>query len=532
MIPMDGGRGPARRRLGAAAAALVLAVTSCSAPLRPGAAVTGSTPRGDGTITEAELGRDLEAFAHDSMRGRETGTPDAMRAAHFLGERLADLGLEPVGDSLYYQRVPMIRQVILPSSRILVTRDGVARPLAAGRDVAPMLSLGEGQPAPRRSVDAPLVFAGYAIVSPSIGRDDLSSIDLLDKVAVVLHGAPPGITGPLRDSLNADNELGLRLARVALKQPAGIVVLMTPETSKLYRQLYPSLMRDVRAETRTPVPQSLAGLEIPMLLFGEAQRGSPLLPPNWPADDSPQPLGTRLTASIDVRREAFTAYNVIGRVPGTDPALRSTYVALGAHYDHVGVLPPVGGDSIANGADDNGSGSVALLAIARATMRQPSRRSTLFIWHAAEEKGLLGSEHFASRPTVPLDSIVAMLNADMVGRNQRDHLYLVGPQAAPARLAERLGAVIDSVNGSLPSPFFFDRSWDVFAHPEQVYQRSDHFSYAKRGVPVAFFTSGLHPEYHDVADDARRIDYEKVTRVASLMLSVARAIGNDPNRPR
>lgn len=531
MIPMDVTRGPALRRLASATAALVLAVTSCSTPRRTGVDVTGGTLRGDGTITVAELGRDLEAFAHDSMRGRETGTHDATRAAFFLGQRLADLGLEPVGDSLYYQRVPMVRQVILPSSRILVTRNGVVRPLRAGVDVAPMLSLGEGQPSPRRTVDAQLVFAGYAIVSKSVGRDDLSSIDLLNKIAVVLHGARPGITGALRDSLNSDNELGLQLARIALKQPAGIVVLMTTEASKLYRQLYPSLMRDVRAQASAAVPPSLAGLEIPMLLFGEAKRGSPLLPPGWPADDSPQALGTQLTAHIDVRRESFTGYNVIGRVPGTDPVLRSTYVALGAHYDHVGVLPAVGGDSIANGADDNGSGSVALLAIARATMRQPTRRSTLFIWHAAEEKGLLGSEYFASRPTVPLDSIVAMLNADMIGRNQRDQLYLVGPRAAPGRLSERLGGVIDSVNASLPSPFTFDRSWDVFAHPEQVYQRSDHFSYARRGVPVAFFTSGLHPEYHDVADDARRIDYEKLTRVATLMLTVSRAIGNEPSRP-
>jgi hypothetical protein len=339
------------------------------------------------------------------------------------------------------------------------------------------------------------------------------------------------VTGAERDSLNSENDLGQQLARIALRQPAGIVVLMTPETAKLYRQLYPSLIRDVRSQPVAASPMATM-LDVPMLLFGEAKRGSPFLPPNWPSDDKSQALGSSLLASIDVRREAFTGYNVIGRVPGTDPSLRSTYVALGAHYDHVGTIPAQGGDSIANGADDDGSGTVALLAIAKATMQRPSRRSTLFIWHAAEEKGLLGSAWFTAHPTVPIDSIVAMLNADMIGRNSRDQLYVVGPNAAQGRTSARLGEIVDSVNVAMPSPFTLDHTWDVFEHPEQVFQRSDHYNYAKRGIPVAFFTSGMHPEYHDVGDTADRIDYEKMRRVSALMLEIARAVGNDPNRPR
>lgn len=509
---------------------LLVTLAACrSGSPRP--ATTATTSTFSGPVDPAELARDLRALAHDSMRGRETGTRDAQRAAFFIGERLAQLGLEPVGDSLYYQRVPLVRQIVTPATRIQVVRNGVSRPIRVGDEVAPMLSLGEGQPDPRRHVDAELVFAGYAITSRTVGRDDLSSIDLLNKVAVILHGAPPGITGALRDSLNSDNELGLQLARIALKQPAGIVILMTPDASKLYRQLYPSLMRDVRGQFGAATP-ALAGLDIPMLLFGEARRGSAFLPPGWPSDDSPQPLGSRLTATIDVRREPFTAYNVVGRVPGRDPELRSTYVALGAHYDHVGILPPVDGDSIANGADDDASGSVALMAIARAMMRQPSRRSTLFVWHAAEEKGLLGSAYFTTHPTVPMDSIVAMLNADMIGRNAGDRLYVVGPRAAPNGVSARLGVIVDSVNAMSANPFTFDRSWDVFAHPEQVFQRSDHYNYARRNIPVAFFTSGLHPQYHDAGDSADRIDYHKLRNVTLLMLEVTRAVGNDPNRPR
>ena len=521
---------PERLRVAGFGLLVVMGATACAPSPAPNSQPATRNPQ-PAAIDAAELARDLTAFAHDSMRGRETGTPDAWRAAAFLGKRLAELGLEPVGDSMYYQRVPLVRQVITPATKIFVTRNGVTRPIRAGDDIAPMLSLGDGQPEPRRAVDAELVFAGYAMTSPRFGRDDLSSLNLLNKVAVILHGAPPGVTGAERDSLNSESDLAHQLARIAIRQPAGIVVLMTPETTKLYRQLYPSLMRDVRSQG-VAIPPMLAALDVPMLLFGEAKRGSPFLPSGWPADDKAQPLGSSLLAAIDVRREPFTGYNVIGRVPGTDPALRSTYVALGAHYDHVGSLPVQQGDSIANGADDDGSGTVALLAVAKAMVQRPTRRSTLFVWHAAEEKGLLGSAYFTAHPTVPIDSIVAMLNADMIGRNARDRLYVVGPNAAQGRTSARLGEIVDSVNAATAPPFSFDRTWDVFEHPEQIFQRSDHYNYAKRGVPVAFFTSGVHPEYHDVGDTADRIDYEKMRRVSNLLLEIARAVGNDPSRPR
>jgi hypothetical protein len=375
-----------------------------------------------------------------------------------------------------------------------------------------------------------MVFASYAIASKALNRDDLSAIDLLNQVAVIVHGAPPGVTGALRDSLNSDRELGLQLARIALKQPSAIVILMTPDAMKLYRQLYPSLVRDGRSSAMQP--PAFWGLLLPMILFVEARKCSRFLPKGWPEDDHSQPLDGVLSALIDVRRESFTAYNVIGRVPGTDPALKGSYVAYSAHYDHVGIVPPANGDSIANGADDDGSGTVALMELARLTARQPNKRSTLFIWHTAEEKGLLGSAWFAAHPTVPMDSIVGLLNVDMIGRNGSDSLFIIGPRAAPNGQSQRLGAIVDSVNGASGRPFIIDRSADDANHPEMLYQRSDHIHYAKRGVPVAFFTTGIHPDYHDVTDDMSRIDLSKLARVTGLLYDVGRAVGNDARRPR
>jgi Zn-dependent M28 family amino/carboxypeptidase len=172
------------------------------------------------------------------------------------------------------------------------------------------------------------------------------------------------------------------------------------------------------------------------------------------------------------------------------------------------------------------------MELARLTARQPNRRSTLFIWHAAEEKGLLGSAWYAAHPTVPMDSIVALLNVDMIGRNGSDSLFIIGPRAAPNGQSARLGAIIDSVNAASSRPFIIDRSADDANHPEMLYQRSDHIHYAKRGVPVAFFTTGLHADYHDVTDDVSRIDFAKLARVTDLLLGVGRAVGDDSRRPR
>jgi len=175
---------------------------------------------------------------------------------------------------------------------------------------------------------------------------------------------------------------------------------------------------------------------------------------------------------------------------------------------------------------------MALLAIARRLVASPARRSALFVWHVGEEKGLLGSSYFTEHATVPIDSIVAQLNADMIGRNAPRELFVVGPQAAPNGQSRVLGRIVDSVNASLPEPFMINREYDSPDHPEQLYQRSDHYNYARQGIPIVFFTTGLHADYHRVSDEASKIDYEKLARVATLILDAGRAAGDRGARPR
>jgi hypothetical protein len=282
-----------------------------------------------------------------------------------------------------------------------------------------------------------------------------------------------------------------------------------------------------------------------------------------------------------------TSRNVIAILRGSDPVLRNEYVAIGAHNDHVGFrrggpvdhdslkavnqaltdrgaphwngaraairdslkklidvnldsirkLRPARLDSINNGADDDGSGVVTVLEIAEALAAMPvkPKRSVIFVWHTAEEKGLLGAKWFTEHPTVPREQIVAQLNMDMVGRGGAndiagggpDYLQLVGSR----RISTELGDIVERVNASNPQPFRFDYQFDAVGHSERIYCRSDHYMYARYGIPVTFFTTGLHPDYHQVTDEPQYIDYPKMARVADFVRDVTVTIANLDHRP-
>lgn len=497
-------------------------------------------------ITAEELRRDLFVFASDSFGGRETGTPYAMKAARFLADRLMQLGIEPGGDSLYYQRVPLVREGVSPATRIAVSQGQSTSPLALGSDVMPWVDLGSGLPAPRHNAEGDLVFAGYGM--NTLGRNDFRDIKDAGKVIVMVHDAPPEITdSATRKNLQSQEELGNRLVRALQLRPEAIILLMGPGTSDFYSMLVPGIMRAVSAAPGD-LTTSDTQRPLPMILVGLAKPGSLLLPANWPADNAPQTLaGRRFIGHVEVRREPFTAYNVVGIVRGSDPAWNKSYVAFGAHYDHIGIQSGMKPDSIANGADDDGSGSITMLAVAKTMMIARPKRSALFVWHVGEEKGLLGSAYFTDHPTVPIDSIVAQLNADMIGRNggptstfdtrvsgasAENRIYVVGPNAAPNHQSKVLGAILDSVNARQVAPLRLDHEWDSQTHPERIYDRSDHFNYARKGIPIIFFTTGLHEDYHRVSDEPQKINYEKMARVGNLLVELGSTVANRAARPR
>ena len=506
------------------ASVAVIGLAAC----QPGSPPLGATLSPSRLVPNAaELRTDLYAFAADSFRGRETGTPDADRAAAWIARRLQALGVEPGGDSGYFHRVPMQRSRTVPKELSITTPTG-KQTLRFGTDIAFLTALGPGAPLPKLSADAEVVFVSYGLVDPSISRDDYAGLNVAGKVVVIAGLAPPGLDSARKAKMENPQMLLARLGMAIGRQPEAIILLL-PDS--VFNGIAGQLS-GMQIELGATVAQVEKPRVLPLVAVARLTNGTSLLPAAWPASDKGESLvGTRFTASITAESGAFNGYNVVGIVRGSDPVLRNTFVAYGAHYDHIGIQPGVNGDSIANGADDDGSGSVTLLAIARALSQGPKpKRSALFVWHVGEEKGLFGSESFTKNPTVPIDSIVAQLNADMIGRNGNDSLYIVGPGAAPNGQSSVLGTVVDSVNAAGATPFIFDREWDTMTHPERIYFRSDHFNYARKGIPIVFFTTGLHKQYHQVSDEAALINYDKMARIGTLMYRTGLAIGDRPTR--
>ncbi len=517
-------------------ASLLLAGTMACAPTRttPTAPVPTPPSRSRAMPTADELRRDLTVFSADSFRGREAGTADERRAARFLADRLAALGVEPAGDSGFYQRVPLISRRLTEATRFTIVAPSGQTVVTPGEQLVPLTSFGPGAPLPRTTADGDLVFAGYGLTRADLGRNDFAGLNAQGKVVVVVISAPAGVDDATRNSLESESAIGDRLFRLASLRPAAIIFLLTGKAGQNLALGLPDMLRSMSQRTDA-MDQSDSLRTLPMVLLGRLELNRALLPAGWPNDDRAQLLtGRRFSGRVEQRVQEITSYNIVGIVRGIDPALRGSYVAYGAHYDHLGILPAENGDSIANGADDDGSGSMALLAIARTfTVSTPRpRRSILFVWHTAEEKGLLGSEYFSTHSTVPMASIVGQINADMIGRNGGDTVFVVGPSAAPNGQGRRIGAMLDSVNAAMARPLVFDRTWDDPEHPERIYERSDHYSYARQGVPIVFLTGPLHADYHRVSDDASRVNYESLARITSLLYEAGLAMANATRPPR
>jgi Zn-dependent M28 family amino/carboxypeptidase len=481
----------------------------------------------------------VTALADDSMRGRQTGSPEHRKAAEYVASVFQRAGLEPAGTDGWFQPVRFrVRRINESRSSLALVRGGKAEPLAFGTDATINL---RGSAA--GTVDAPLVFIGYGLVSPEHGYDDLKGLGLKGKVAVVLAGAAPGgIPGPALAAARAAGAEALGAAGAV-----GVLTVASPHAdipwdrfalSRLHPQMRfatdssPSsghtaitvVLNHARAERLfTGAPQRYAALQ------ALADSGARL-----PRFDLP----VRLRATVAVDESEAVSDNVVGLLPGADPAVASEYLALTAHLDHLGVGQPQGGDSIYNGAMDNASGIATLLEAATSLGRQAHpRRSLLFVAVTAEEKGLLGSDWFAEHPTVPAgSSIVANLNTDMfLPLNPLRQLLVNGLEESDLADDVRRAAAKAGIE-VIPDP-----------EPERnAFVRSDQFSFIRRGIPALSLKGGFAlgtPEherilrwrqerYHGVEDEVTQpVDRQAAADFNRLYPEVILEVANRATRP-
>ena len=501
---------------------------------QPGAKVGPAIPAAMSAITEADLTRDLYALAGDAFRGREAGSLDEMRASMWIADQLRKIGVQPAGtDGSYFQWWNMRRTRI--SAAASMARIG-GRGLVLWTDIAPNAN-GDV------TVSAPTVWAGD-------GSD--STVDVRGKVAVVTMSAP---ANPVRtegtnsfETRYTTSALAATAGRLAGRGAAALIVIADSIADIGFDGIAAQRSRgtyDVEggvprfaapaqgAGGRGGAPGAAGGAAGAAGGRGGGRGGAGPQTPTFLVRSSM--MGALRAggeqAELVVRSERFDApsVNIVGVVKGSDPTLRSEYVLYSSHQDHDGVRFNVAGDSIWNGADDNGSVSVALLAIARAFVKQPGKRSVLFVYHGAEERGLLGSRYHAAHPVVPLASIVAVLNGDMIGRNHPDSASLMGIQP-PHRNSTELVAMALRAN-DLTGKFTLDSLWDRPTHPEGWYFRSDHVPYARLNVPALEYSTNLHPDYHTPRDEPSRINYSKLTRMTKWMYLTGWFVSQTAKRP-
>ncbi len=484
-------------------AAVLSGASLCFAP-SVHAQTTTALPTAISAIRQSDLERDLNLLAGDAMRGREGGSIDELRASVWIAEQLRAIGVEPMGDDNSYLQWWNIRRMRIGASSTVTVG---TQSLAMWRDVA----MSGTAPA---NITAPTVWAGD-------GRD--TTIDVRGKVAIAQLVPPPAsrrqtsVNSPeYRYARSAMQSLGFALTR----RGAVAVILIADSTAEIAYDGVANIGGRGSYRVDNPdAPSRAQEMSAPVLLARQSFASA--LQSAAGAD-----------ASIRLHQESFTypSVNIVGRIRGTDAALRDEHVLFSSHQDHDGVRYDIAGDSIWNGADDNGTTSVALLAIARAFKQQPGRRSALFVYHGAEERGLLGSNYHVQHPVVPLSQIVAVLNGDMLGRNSPDSAALLGSQPPHRNSTDLVSYALQS--NQLTGRFAIDSLWDRPNHPEGWYFRSDHLPYARANVPAVFFSSNLHPEYHTPRDEPSTIDYAKLTRMTQWLYGTGWLVANAPSRPR
>ena len=497
-----------------AAVAALLPVAASAPASAQATRPADQVPAAMAQIREADLKRDLYAMAGDGMRGREAGTVDEMRASAWLVDRLRAIGVAPAGpDSSYYQWWMMRRtRLSTASSRV---RAG-ERTLALWTEVVPTGLVSA-------TVDAPTM----VLADP---RD--STTDVRGKVVVTTLRPP---NNPVRRE--GTNSYEYRYATAAMTATAGPLQRRGAAAIVLIADSIAEIGFEGVAAIRGRGTYDVEG-GVPRFAPNANAAAAPAAPPTpqAPVLLARQALGAALRVpeqrvQLDLRIERFDtpSTNVVGVIRGTDPALRDEYVLYSSHQDHDGVRYVIDGDSVWAGADDNGTVSVALLAIARAFVKQPGKRSILFVYHGAEERGLLGSRWHAANPVVPRGSIAAVLNGDMIGRNHPDSASLLGIQPPHRNSTELVDMALRA--NALTGKFQLDSIWDRPTHPEGWYFRSDHVPYARLNIPAVEYSTNLHADYHTPRDKPSAIDYPKLTRMTRWMYLTGWYVATTPKRP-
>ncbi len=557
------------------------------------------------SISESELKIYDYFLASDQLEGRNLPSRGYDTAALYVASHLAEWGLKPGGSTSetngplqpYFMPIELVtRQVVQEESKASITgpspfRGGGPTELRAtdfeyGKDwtVGPSGAGFRGLP-PAESFDATgnLVFAGNGYVINKSNINPYDGLDVRGKI-IVVAGLPRELAAQQaagRGAAAAPNPLGedctdyLTPEEYAAKNGA-VAVVRIADFQQLAAMANPNggrppslngpFFQVTKFEDQPACPNApsiTAGAEMTNDLFGGEKMNAVQVfytaGANAKQDSFELSAEKKLSMHVVIHSEQGHGENVVGILEGADPVLKNEYVVISAHLDHIGLSAPLpDGHNVNNGADDDGSGSTGLLAIARAYAEGAAagikpKRSIVFLWNAGEEKGLWGSRYFNEFPPIDLTKVVADLNMDMIGRTKNPksvdpnpthmlvnpgEILVVGPNIS----SDDLEKTIETVNNNyqkLILNHFYDATAPDATHDnlgpkpngQRIFYRSDHYNFAKMGIPIAFFTVGLHVDYHRPTDTPEKIDYKEIQQVSKTVAAVAWALGNQAGRP-
>jgi len=499
----------------------------------------GAQKKGMKSITADELYTHLNFIAADELAGRNTPSPELKIASRYLAALLENYGLKPLmPDGSFFQKVPLeITSVSGSRSWLSVISDMSEQVFYYPQAFSARISS-------PYAVVAGVVFVGYGLYAPEQGWDDYGDIDLAGKIVVMLDGQLPE-THELRKRENR-RILYTRRTVPTTRGAAAVLTVVSPERENemassgsgfsRYERVrmtgdFPTQRRTsrqaprqaaqeeagrpplpfIRVDVRHAVAEAVLGITERELtdMFSMIGSGRQV-----PGRELP---GKRIELVAGIEKHAATSQNVVAVCEGSDRVLKNEYIVIGSHLDHLGVR----NGQVMNGADDNGSGTVAMLEIAQALTIEKPKRSVILVWHTGEEKGLYGAHYFVNDCPVPVEKISANINLDMICRNDPDSLYLI----ASDMLSAELDASIHAMNDKYIK-LNFDYRYDDRSHPDRFYYRSDHYPYMRAGIPAVWFFCGTTGDYHQPTDTIDRVDFQKMERVARLTYLVAYDIGN------
>jgi aminopeptidase YwaD len=476
-----------------------------------------AAPLATSSDAQARLSYDVHFLASGALEGRFSGSEGAKVAAGFIADRFRDLGLRPAGENGgYFQHFSFIARVHPgPGNALAFTLPGGTRTAKVEKDFRPLSFSSSG------SASGEVVFAGYGIHAPDLGYDDYAGLEVKGKVVLVMRFSPDG------DDPASKFQPHMALRRKASEARAqGAVALLVATGPVGATETVPVKISFDASFADSGLP--VLGISTPLAEALFAGHGFTLAElqqrMNERKEPASRPLGVNAVLTTDVVQERADAVNVVALLPGSDPGLSGEAVVVGAHYDHLGyggegsgsLAPDV--HAVHPGADDNASGTAGMLEIARRMAAARPERTLVFVAFSGEEEGLLGSSHFVQNPPLPKENIVAMVNLDMVGRPKPGPALTIGGYGTAAQWP----SLVENLNKNHHLKLSTNKGG---------FGASDHSSFYAADIPVLFFFTGAHEDYHKPSDTADRLDYRRMTEVVGFAADLTLQAADLAQRP-